>query len=84
MGLAPSPSSLRQVANQKVTQAASTKCIAVPSHAASPDLNTSRRPEEVRLELTLGNPMAISCVVADRTGCLQWDLLIKAISDLVC
>ena len=84
MGLAPSSSSLRQVANQKVTQAASTKCIAVPSQAALANPNTSRGPQEVRLELTPGNYVAISCVVADRTGCLQWDLLIKATSDLVC
>ena len=34
--------------------------------------------------MTLGDYVAISCVVAGRTGCLQWDLLIKHVSVLVC
>lgn len=83
-GPALSPSSLRQVANQKVTQTASTKSTAVPSQAVFAGPNTSRGPQEVRLDLTPGNCLAISCVVADKTGCFQWDLLIKSISDLVC
>lgn len=83
IGLAPSPSSLTQVANQKVTQAASTECTAMPSQGAFADPNISRGPQE-GLELTPGTYVAINCVVADRTGCLQWDLLIKPVSDLVC
>lgn len=66
MGPAPSPSSLRQVANQKVTSAVSAKSTPVPSQAAFADPDTSHVPQEVKLELTPDNYVAINCVVAYR------------------
>lgn len=79
MGLDISPSSLSQVANQKVTKTVSTKC----PHRQHLLTQAPHGPQEVRLELTLGSYVAMHCLVADRS-CLQLGLLIKAVSDLFC
>lgn len=74
--LAWSPTSMRQVTNQKVTQATSTRSTALPSQAAFSKPNTSHGPHKVRLELTPHHYRAISCQLCQMEHCLQWNLLI--------